>query len=271
MNILFSLLASVFFLFCANAKERNYTGSTPAGTIVRSFLGIAFTDSVDFIRWKLNVQDGRYSLKCNYGIGKPNTNGFINDGKWINLEGRLEKKQNKYLLQRDNKILKMIEVNSNLLHLLDKHNNLLVGNDGWSYTLNSETPQVNDQLNLLSKQTKLKDSMTFQGRTPCLPFAYEKQSSNCYKLKWSVVFYTDPKTNMPTTYYLRGTVVDHERKSGIWNINKGKDGRIIYRLQSANNEVLQLVVLDENIIVFTDKQGNLLAGNEDFSYTLNRK
>src|SRR5215203_494159 len=101
MNILFSLLASVFFLFCTDGKESNYTGSTPAGTIIRSFLGIAFTDSVDFIRWRINLQDGRFSIKCNYGIGKPNTNGFINGGKWITLEGGLEKKQNIYLLQSD--------------------------------------------------------------------------------------------------------------------------------------------------------------------------
>lgn len=32
-----------------------------------------------------------------------------------------------------------------------------------------------------------------------------------------------------------------------------------------------LVQVDDNILVFTDKEGNLLVGNDEFSYTLNRR
>jgi len=36
------------------------------------------------------------------------------------------------------------------------------------------------------------------------------------------------------------------------------------------NGFLYLLELDENILMFIDAQGNLLVGNEDFSYTMNR-
>jgi len=88
-----------FFLIllasCAGGKESTYIGSTPAtSNVVRSFLGIPFSDSIDFIRWKITMLDNKYSLQCNYGIGKPNTNGFISNGKWIALRGGLKKEKN---------------------------------------------------------------------------------------------------------------------------------------------------------------------------------
>jgi hypothetical protein len=69
---------SVFLLIflivsSAHGEEKKYTGSTPADPVVRLFLDIPLQDSVDFIRWQLTLHDDRYSLDCNYGIGKPNT------------------------------------------------------------------------------------------------------------------------------------------------------------------------------------------------------
>jgi hypothetical protein len=271
MNILFTLLASVLLLFCSGETETQYTGSTPAAPLVRSFAGIPLTDSIDFIRWTISLEEGHYSLQCDYGIGKPNTNGFTNGGKHISLKGKLEKKGKRYLLHQGDKTLQLFEVNNNLLHFLDEQQHLMVGNGGWSYTLNKKTPAPDGGLNLFAQQGLLQDSVIFQGRTPCLPFGYAKQSSNCYKLKWWLILYAPLKTGSPATYYLRGTVVEHQRKSGTWSIHQGQGGRIIYRLRSSENELLELVKLDDNILVFTDRQGRLLTGNEDFSYTLNRK
>jgi hypothetical protein len=271
MHLLFSLLASILLFFCTSEKEKNYTGSTPAAPEIRTFLGISLTDSIDFIRWKVSLQNDHYSLHCHYGIGKPNTNGFINGGKQVRLQGRLNKKENIYLLQQDDKILYLLELNNNLVHLLDAQQKLLTGNGGWSYTLNNEIPLPDGGLNLFPGEESLPDSAIFQGRTPCLPFAYAKQGPHCYKLKWWLVLYAHPQTGKPATYYLKGTVVDHERKSGTWSIHRGQNGRIIYHLRSAENEVLELVKLDENILAFADREGMLLTGNEDFSYTLNRK
>ena len=62
------------------------------------------------------------------------------------------------------------------------------------------------------------------------------------------------------------------RKTGIWIITTGKNGRIVYQLNDEKgNAILYLLKVDENILLFTDAKGNLLTGDEDFSYTLDRK
>ncbi len=82
--------------------------------------------------------------------------------------------------------------------------------------------------------------------------------------------YADAKTIKPATYYIKGTAVRHNGKTGTWTMNTEKDGRIIYKLHSDNNEVLHLLKIDDNILVFIDQQGKLLVGDEDFSYSLNK-
>src|SRR5262245_33136849 len=99
MRFTIALLSMVLNLACATPPEKTYTASTPAALVVKAFLGIALADSVDFIRWKITFSGNRYKLHCNYGIGKPNTNGFINGGSIIDLEGELMKAQNVYTLR----------------------------------------------------------------------------------------------------------------------------------------------------------------------------
>lgn len=275
MKLLYSL---IFFLSasCANGKERTYSGCTPANNVVRSFLLISFSDSVDFIRWKIILEDNKYSLRCNYGIGKPNTNGFINGGKWIELNGPLKKEGYYYYLQNGDRKLGVVELNTNLVHFLDESRNLLVGTGGWSYTLDIDKPVTTDQVNIISRQDVLKDSMAFHGRTACEDFSINPPGKNCIRMKWSIVFYADPKKNMPTTYLLNRSnamPLEYPGKKGTWKIMAGKDGRVIYQLTPDNNpnSPTYLLKLDNNTLVFTDPKGNLLVGNDDFAFTLSRK
>lgn len=251
---------------CASGKQRSYTGSTPAAPAVRFFLGIPFSDSIDFIRWKIIISDDKYSLKCQYGISKPNTNGFMNDGKKVELNGEVKKEKSYYYLRNGNKTLKVLEINEDLLHLLNDNNSLLTGNGGWNYTLNNDMPLHSDKVNLTPEQKTLKDSTAFQGKTPCFQFGRIRGNTTCYKLKWFFVLYA--KDNKPTTYLMNATVFSHVKKAGVWSIITGKDGRTVYKLDADNNESLYLLKLDENTLVFTDEQGKLMVGNEDFSYTL---
>ena len=62
-KVLFAVL--LFMVSCANGKDRNFTGSTPAATVVREFLGVDLRDSIDFIRWKLVLNDLHFKLECN--------------------------------------------------------------------------------------------------------------------------------------------------------------------------------------------------------------
>ena len=61
-------------------------------------------------------------------------------------------------------------------------------------------------------------------------------------------------------------------KTGTWKIIAGKDGRIIYELTPDKETTpTYLLKLDEGVLIFTDAKGNLLVGNHEFSYTLNRR
>ena len=235
MKIIITTFAIFLFSSCASSKETNYTASTPAAPVIRTFLGIPHADSIDFIRWKLTIQDAHYILQCNYGIGKPNTNGFINGGKKISLTGVFKKVKNIFQLFNGDNTFKLIELNGDLLHLLDADNSLLAGNGGWSYTLNNIKPSITDNINLTSKYPFLKDSMVYEGRTPCHVPGIIAEGSECYKLKWRIILYADAGKNHPTTYHVYGTPWREEGgRKGAWKIITGKDGRIIYQLNDAD-------------------------------------
>lgn len=272
MKIVATLITFVLLTSCANSKETNYTASTPASPLVRKFLGISLTDSIDFIRWKLAINDKHYSLDCNYGIGKPNTNGFYDGGKKVSFSGEVKNDKNVYLFQNGKQILKLAELNKNLLHILNEDNTLMIGGGGWSYAINNATPVQSDQLNFAAaRETIVKDSMAFQGRTPCgVPGVSKNQE--CYKLKWYLVLYGNPAKNEPLTYRVLGTGYRLEGgRKGKWVINKQKNGRLVYDLLDDNGKpFLHLLKLDEGVLIFTDEKGNLLVGDHDFSYTLNR-
>jgi hypothetical protein len=87
------------FTSCTEGKTV-YFGSTPANSIVKTFLGIPLSDSVDFIRWKLITGGNQYSLQCDYGISKPNANGFINT-KTIDIHGKLIREGNYHQLHHN--------------------------------------------------------------------------------------------------------------------------------------------------------------------------
>jgi hypothetical protein len=267
MKVFSVFLSFLILVSCANGNEKTFIGSTPADPVVRSFLGISLYDSVDFIRWKLVLLDDSYQLQCNYGIGKPNTNGFINGGKKIELSGGAEKEKNYYRLKNGTASLQFVELNTNLLHVLGADKNMLIGNGGWSFTLNNTSPVVTDEISIQSKLNMPEDSIIFEGRTPCKVPGVIPEGTQCYKLKWRITFYTNKE------YKILGTAWRKENgQPGHWSITTGKNGRIIYELSDAKgNKILYLLKADENILLFTDAHGNLLTGDEDFSYTLNRR
>jgi len=272
MKFITTFLSIILLASCASSKETNYTASTPADPLVRIFLGISQTDSIDFIRWKLTLSEKKYSLECRYGISKPNTNGFYDEKKVV-LNGIVKKENNNFILENGNHVLKLAELNTNLLHILNKDNTLLIGGGGWSYALNNTAPTAMNQINLTAKQSVLKDSIVFQGRTLCGDFSINRPSQNCIKMKWLIIFYANK--NEPTTYLLNRSnmlPLEYPGKKGTWKIIAGKDGRVIYELTPDKETTpTYLLKLDEGVLIFTDVKGNLLVGNHDFSYTLNRR
>lgn len=264
-----SALIVTLIVSVANASGAGYTGSTPAGEVVRTFLSIPASDSIDFIRWKLTMTDGKYILSCNYGISQPNTNGFFGGGKWVERKGTCKKEESFCYLLSGDKSLSLFVINSNLLQITDKDNNLLVGNGGWSYTLNNTNPSVSNPVNVAAKAFGLTDSIVYQGRTPCF-VGNNRQSENCYKLKWRMVLFSLSLSDKSPTCFINGTIFNHKQQTGTWSILEEKNRNPVYRIVIADGSPYYLLKLDENIMLFTDAQGNPLVGNEDFSFTLNK-
>lgn len=254
----------------SSGKELYYTASTPAGAEVRNFLGIPAEDSVDFIRWKLKIINlETFTLSCSYGIGRPNTNGFMHE-KRVELKGNLGRQDVIYTLIAGKKSLSLLFMNYNLLHILDKNKSMLAGNGGWSYTLNSTDKIQTTELNLRPKNTFFQDSISFEGRTPCREIIRKinpDKETPCYKIKWSVTLYNDKGSASTGTYKIG--VRDPQR--GKWAMKEDKAGRTIYSLNLNNGHTLDLLHTDENVVYIMDNKNGVLVGDEDFSFSLNRK
>lgn len=251
-------------------KETRYTASTPAGRTVREFLGINRSDSIDFIRWHVAITDSKkFDLSCSYGLSKPNTNGFV-DEKKITLKGTVNFKNGILTLRLPGKNLSLIVLDDNILHLLDKDSTMMVGNGGWSYTLNAMTKVPVSKLYLKQQPPAFKDSMVFEGRTPCK--GIEEMMTgisrpDCYKKKWLVYLYKRNPSATTGSYRIGSTAGSYR---GIWNLEKA-NGKTIYHLQLNNGHSLALLQVDKNIIYLLDTKGELMVGDHDFSYSLNRK
>ena len=267
------MLMIILILIVSNiqAKEIKYTGSTPAGPEVRRFLGIPLSDSIDFIRWVLIIDSNKYALDCNFGISKPNTAGFINDGKKIKLTGSFNSNNNYYQFRNKNNYLNIALINRNILQLLDDNKNMLVGNGGWSYTLNNTAAVTSGLINISSLNKPFKDSMTLEGRTPCAIPGLLPEGTVCYKLKWLLVMYNTGNSNTGSYIVFSNLWSRQQKKAGTWSVIKNSNNYSFYQLIDSNKKLpFFLVKIDDNIFMFANKDGDLLVGDEDFSYTLNR-
>lgn len=273
MKILFPFLLFTFFSCKGFSKVINYTGSTPAGTAVRNFLQISATDSIDFIRWLLEFDDAGYcKIKCNYGIGKPNTNGFIGGGKVLSLQATYLVNTNGYHIVHDGKSLLLIRLTDDLLHFGNDNADLFIGNGAWSYTLNNTHPLNTRILRNDLDRILINDSVIFTGRTPCgIPNVHK--SKECYKIKWLLVMYASQQSQTEGTYKIRGTAFEnHQSPMATWKLISDVEGRNIYLLNDKEGKpLLRLLKVSKDIMVFVDALDQPLVGNEDFSFTLNRK
>ncbi len=271
-----------------------FVGSTPGDSVIKSLLTIPQSTKVDFIRWDLSLDidstnSKRFLLNINFGVAKQNTSGFISDGEKLTLQGsyNILKKNNRVIYQLNSgkqTIISLFRLNDNLLHILTPENKLMVGNGGWSYTLNrKETVNTASLTSLTTAKefnNKPPQQVVFEGRSPCQQIAVEhpemNANSSCHKLKWRLILNRDPIRHIPTTYTLR-KIVNNEPAdvSGKWKIIKGTTSNpdvIIYQLDPDKpEESLSFLAGDDNVLFFVNKKNSLYVGNKDFSFTLNRK
>ena len=137
--------------------------------------------------------------------------------------------------------------------------------------------------NIISESITFKDPPTgadiygiFEGRTPCSPISKQLGATvapDCDHLKWQVILYRDTLTLAPTAFILTTELFDRRPLKGKWEIAEDKEntaGTLLVLYYSPNRKPLYLLKGDDNVLFILNDNRQMLTGNEDFSYTLNR-
>lgn len=132
-----------------------FVAATPCDAVPRHLLAIPANLDCEMIKWRLTLRRdprnlGRddFKLQYTYGMTKPGTQGFMNDGfgkeisgKWALSKntGKLPGKQFFTLHPTDSQsTITLLQMSDRMLHLLDTQGNLMIGNAGFSYTFNKQ-------------------------------------------------------------------------------------------------------------------------------------
>ena len=137
--------------------------------------------------------------------------------------------------------------------------------------------------NIIAESITFKDPPTgadiygiFEGRTPCSPISKQLGATvapDCDHLKWQVILHRDTLTLAPTAFTLTTELFDRRPLKGKWEIAEDKEntaGTLLVLYYSPNRKPLYLLKGDDNVLFILNDNRQMLTGNEDFSYTLNR-
>lgn len=286
-----------------------FEGTSPCDAVSRKPLQIPTTVNCEMVKWSLtlfqnpgSLDPTTYELNFAYGVSQPNTNGLTNGGtkrarrgRWITVHTTTTDPDTVIfeLDKGSDGAMSFLKLDHNVLHLLNADRKLALGNAGWSYTLsrrdNPQTQihqanatatssfQLADVNSLSSGATPSSVLGRFVGRSPCVQVARELKipiGADCSKAKWDLTLYQDSKAPGQNTYELRGTFYRDRIRRGTWTILRGdrvNPSAIVYQLNAdASYGPLLFLKGDDNILFFLDGDRNLMIGNGDFSYTLNR-
>lgn len=287
-----------------------FVATSPCDVVSRSLLRVPPAAGCELIKWQLTLdQDATthapttYRLTYTYGLPQQGTTGLIQGGTKVEREGRWAivrgakagPSATVYQLDQDkpSESVSFLQVDHNLIHLLDRDGKLVVGNAGWSYTLNRAggdgrpTQQARplstsaatpvSRVAPVSTTTDSSVAGAFVGRTPCREVAAllnRAVGADCVKVKWELTLYQDQHKLTPAAYRLRGTFFRERIVEGTWAIVRGTKtdpAAVIYQLDPDKTQgSLFFLKADDNVLLFLDKERNLLVGNANFSYTLNR-
>jgi len=301
--LLLLFLAKSFEAACASSEAAKgttvsgeFVGNSPCGETIQQLLRIPLHTNSDIIRWRVMLlgdgkssSKGEYELSCEYGPAVANTPGSVHKGKLVKRKGTWKisngiRSNPSAVVCELQGAVSFYKVDENILQILNPDRSLMVGNDGWSYTLNRSeasekpgalipagSPATSYTIAPLSKGPGVFG--IFEGRTPCEGIARElKLPAHGPKAKWLITLYQNAETGLPTTYKAEGTLFREKVRTGNWSIIRGaRKESIIYQLGTAETQPpLLLLKGDDNVIFFLSQERIPLVGNADFSYTLNR-
>lgn len=288
------LTAASFAQPAAQPRTTLFVGSTPCDEGIRTLLAIPREANAELIEWELTLEapaDNRgaatYHLRYKFGPTRPNQPGL--DESAASLERRGTRRQpTTGVVVLDNG-LSLLRVSDTILHALAPDGSLMVGNGGWSYTLtrgDAVEKHVETQLaaadpgdspRTTTRATGPTVFGIFDGRTPCQGIARElgiAARPGCWKAKWRLTLFQDPKTRQPTRYRLEGTLYGSRPREGPWRIIRGAPGlgeAQVYELGPVNGESPALLLKgDDRVLFLLDRNRRPLTGNARNAYTLDR-
>ena len=273
MNVL--LLIAWLMTLSHSDSNMKFVGSTPCDAIVRQFVGIAATAECERISWQLALPasgDGAFTLDAVYGMQANSAPGFAGGGTPAQMRGTVKsttRQRRTYRLLVDNRSLEFAQLDPNLIHVLDVNDRLMIGNPGWSYTL-SRTPAAQRALVAQSTGRAARFPVgVYEGRTPCEALENDlgrKRNPECTKAKWRLTF-------EDTRYVLEGFGYRNPPRTGTWRAlqDPRELGAVVLQLDPDQRQrFLSFRVVYEKLLLFLDKNGRPLVGDEYQSYTLNK-
>lgn len=161
-NLRYLIISSIGFLSATISLSGQdskpfavYVGTSPCGNILKPFLGVANEPECEFAKWTMTLYPQKANapalvkLVYRYGIGRPNTSGFMDEkravfeGHWTTQKGtRLKPDATVYQItvHHLDKNLLFVKLSDNAIHLLDSQRNLMIGHAGHSYTFSKQKP-----------------------------------------------------------------------------------------------------------------------------------
>ena len=296
-----ALLAAVSFSQPAAAAGNVFVGSTPCNENIRGLLDIPLDANAELIEWELSLSEagqnsaaGTYELRFRFGRTRPNQPGLDADaptrerrGTW-RIETETLQQQAAAIVKLDGGV-SLRKVGDTILHLVEADGRLMAGNGGWSYTLSRRdaveknvpatlaAADPGDAPRTTSRATGPSVFGIFDGRTPCQGIALElgvAPRPGCWKAKWRLTLFHDPKTHEPTTYRLEGTLYRSQPREGSWRIKRGIPGlpaAEVYEIGPVKGESpVWLLKADERVLFFLGRDRRPLTGNATNAYTLDR-
>lgn len=257
-----------------------YRATTPCDVITRPVPRMAPGARCEMATWNLNLRgDGRYTLDAAYGLSEPNTLGMRNGGTPVSLAGTWSAEQDLITLATDDPMVavRLLQVGSDLLHLVGADGRLLVGNGAWSYTLNrvGEAGRRTAVVASTHDGTSGPGGGVFEGRSPCTaevkPFTQDLVPG-CSRLKWRLTLRLD--ASRQPAEYVSGVVGRSDATKGEWRIRLGLAGfpaAVVYEIRpSGSRQWLALLLVGGNNLFILGEDRQLLVGDENWSYTLSR-
>lgn len=282
-----------------------FEGITPCSQQTRPLPQIPEDTNCEQMIWKFTLyQDSStgapttYQLYAAYGVPKQNTMGLDKGGTPITMEGKwgivkgTGTDSNAVVYQLNPEVpqetVSFLKVGEDILHVLHPDMRLMVGNAGWSYTINrtdnrpepkivvpAEPPSSSTPLVIPPQPEGSSVLGVFEGRTPCDEVVFEftgiPPHEGCFKVKWQLTLSQDQDTGAPASYLFRGTGTI---RTGTWTIlhgTKNDPDAVVYQLRADDSQQIKsfLSVGDDHLFLL-DGELNLLVGNALFSYTLSR-